>query len=317
MSTDTDDYGHGRRRSDRAGAEPAVDEGVRPDANPAHVDDASTPLLPEQIRTRSDGPAPASAPSHTGRGDAGDADDGTPEGEDESDASEADEIDDPASTPIPPPVSPATRSRSRGRRRVDGGVREVAIAQRRRRSDGLVDREPAPGRTPGRRGWIAATIVFMLLFGGAAALDWYLWNTSDEWEERAGVLTDVNYDLGARLSSEQQTTLQLTSEIDLLTQQLATSNQKVTDLSSEKASAVDESAVYQQEIDALETSVSSAAGVANALHRCVDGQQELVTYLRDAENYDPEELAAFSDSVRELCAEAEGANDRLQEALNE
>lgn len=310
MSTDTDDYGHGRRRSDRAGAEPAVDEAPRPAARPDPDIEDSAPLDPERIRVRSEGPAPASAPWRTGLED---SDDGTPDGEDESDASEADETDDPATTPIALPVSPPTRSR----KRIDGGVREVANAQRRRRSDGLVDREPAPRRTPGRRGWIAATIVFVLLFGGAAALDWYLWNTSDEWEERAEMLTAVNYDLGERLSSEQQTTLQLTSEIDLLTQQLATSNQKVTDLSSEKASAVDESAVYQQEIDALETSVSSAAGVANALHRCVDGQQELVTYLRDAENYEPEELEAFSDSVRNLCAEAEGANDRLQEALNE
>ncbi|MFN3867045.1 MAG: hypothetical protein ACK4MD_10095 [Demequina sp.] len=303
MSTDTADHGHGRRRSDLPGAEPAV----RDDAFAAR--DGSAPLSPAQVRTRSgDG---VTTPGDAPRTREDDIDDGTPEGAGESDASEADETDDPATTPI------AVAAPASSRRRGDGSARDNRHHPRRRRTDGPPDLEPPPTRKRGRAGWIAATVVFMLLFGGATALDWYLWNTTEEWEARSEALTEINYDLGARLSSEQQTTMQLASEIDLLTQQLATSNQKVTALSAEKASAVDESAFYLQQIDALEGTVSSAAGVANALHRCVDGQQELITYLQDAESYDPDELAAFSSSVRALCAEAERANERLQTALAE
>ena len=168
-----------------------------------------------------------------------------------------------------------------------------------------------------RAGWIAATFIFFLLFGSAATLDWYLWKTTQEWQEHSRQLTDVNYDLGALLSAEQQTTLQLNSEIDLLTQQLATSNQTVTELSAEKAGAVDQSALHLQQIEALEDNLVSAGSVANSLHRCVDQQQQLAEYLRDAENYEPEDLEDFSASVSTLCTAAELANDRLQEALNQ
>lgn len=291
-------------------AEPLETDPLEADATD---DDAAGPLFPAPVSDTSSASA-ASAPSSP---DTDDLDDGTPEGGDESDASEADASDDPASTPVAIPVPPVRRAR----RGIDGGVHD-ARTPRRRRSDEPGYRDPSQHRPSrraprrGRAGWIAATVVLMLLLGGAVALDWYLWNTTEEWERRSEALTEMNYDLGARLSSEQQTTMQLKSEIDLLTQQLATSNQKVTALSAEKASAVDESATYLQEIEALETDVSSASGVANALHRCVDGQQELVTYLRDAENYEPEELEDFSESVRALCEEAETGNDRLQEALS-
>ncbi len=315
MTTDTADHGHARRKSDRAGSEPAVDS----DGTPVPPTDG--PRAADEITLETD-------PSETAL-DAEDYD-GTPDGASESDASEADESDDPASTPIVPPTNQLTR----GRRRADGGIRTVrgtaadrsfrsTHPPRRRRTDEPIDtdsmrRRPARQRSQrGQLGWIATTVVLMLMLGGSVALDWYLWNTTEQWEERSGALTEINYDLGERLSAEQQTTLQLKSEIDLLTQQLATSNQKVTALSAEKASAVDESATYLQEIDGLEEDVSTASGVANALHRCVDGQQELVSYLSDAENYEAEELTDFSESVRALCAEAESANERFQRSLNQ
>lgn len=178
-------------------------------------------------------------------------------------------------------------------------------------------RERRSRRRRGRAGWIAATFIFFLLFGSAATLDWYLWDRAQEWEEHSHKLTEVNYDLGSRLASEQQTTMQLNSEIDLLTQQLATSNQTVTALSAEKAGAVDQTALHQQEIESLRDTLVSAGSVANSLHRCVDEQQQLAEVLRDSENYEPEDLENFSDSVSTLCDAAEQANERLQEALNQ
>lgn len=298
MSTGNADFGHARRKSDRA-----RDARVG-DAEPAESGS------PDTIVTH------AHSALH-GRGDY--LDDGTPEGDEESDASEADLTDDPETPNVAAPAAQPGRAANSAI-----PVRSAAAAgahyghrstPRRRRSDGWADHQAPPPRPRRRRGWIAATFIFMLLFGGAAALDWYLWNTAAQWEQRAEMLTEMNYDLGARLSSEQQTTMQLASEIDLLTQQLATSNQKVSALSSEKANAVDESAYYLQQIESLEDSVSSAGGVANALNRCADGQQELIDYLIEAEKYEPEELDAFSRSVRALCAEAESANARLQESL--
>lgn len=172
-------------------------------------------------------------------------------------------------------------------------------------------------RRRGRASWITATFIFVLLFGSAGFLDWYLWNTTQEWQEHATELTEANYELGAQLSAEKQTILQLNSEIDLLTQQLATSNQTVIALSADKAGAVDQSALRQQEIEALEGTLVSAGSVANSLHRCIDEQQQLAEYLRDAENYEPEDLESLSAGVDELCSSAERANDRLQEALNQ
>ena len=300
MSTETaEDHGFARRRTDRATAEPAV-------ADPAEATDdvapsaASAPSAATPPTASSVAPSAASAPGDYDDDDALDTDG-------ESDASEADEADPPE--PSPALVEPGLTDPER----VAGAVRDDGRPHRRRRDDDERDLAPAPRR--GRAGWIAAVVVLVLLLAGAATLDWYLWRTSNEWEARSEALTAINYDLGGRLSAEQQTTMQLSNEIDLLTQQLATSNQKVTDLSAEKASAVDESAYYLQEIDALEQNVESAAGTASALQRCVDGQQELVTYLQDAELYDPEDLEAFRTSVDELCTQAEEANVRLQDSL--
>jgi chromosome segregation ATPase len=156
-----------------------------------------------------------------------------------------------------------------------------------------------------------------LLLVVSVLLNRHLWMTTDDWEARSVALTDVNYELGEQLSREQQTTTQLESEIDLLSQQLATSNQRVVDLSASKASAEDESEYATQQIDQLTTSLSNASGVANALHRCVDGQQQLVTYLETPDNYEPEELADYAESVDQLCNAAERSSEQLREALAE
>lgn len=309
MISETEEHGFARRKTDATPSEHAR----------STVDDT-----PADNSHAVDSPAVDSSGQDTPSGTAL-IDDGTPEDALETDASDADQVGATFSArrarPLPPqrpetrPI-PIVTQVERYRAPVEADVFDVdATPPRRRRDDVPYPQSRRRRRRRSRAGWIAATVIFFLLFGSAAALDWYLWNTTSQWEERAAQLTEVNYDLGARLSSEQQTTMQLNAEIDLLTQQLASSNQKVTDLSAEKASAVDESASYLQQIDGLSTSLSNASGVANALHRCVDGQQELVTYLSDAENYEAEDLEAFGESVRELCAAAEAGNDRLQEAL--
>lgn len=327
MASDTSNHGFARRKSDAALAQPANSE----------VDDS----LEDE--------SPPSAPES----DAADAD-ATEVDAHEADAHEADfveaelvdtqtiEIDGVVAAhrkrPAPPRRAEApTTTGSLPLERIDAPAavdvydydidrryrQEFAhedneVPYRRRRTDRPQEEaRRRRDRRRGRAGWIAATFIFVLLFGSAAALNYYLWNTTQEWEQHAHRLTEANYELGARLSAEQQTTMQLGSEIDLLTQQLATSNQTVTDLSAEKAGAVDQSAIRQQEIEALEGTLANAGSIANALHRCIDEQQQLEEYLRDAENYEPEDLVDFSASVSDLCTRAEQANDRLQESLNQ
>ncbi|GIG54320.1 hypothetical protein [Demequina activiva] len=274
------------------------DVSTEPDTPAPTEDEASAPAAASPASA-----ATASSPSISALS-AADLDDGTPESDadPESDASDSDEADEPGTVVAPVPAAVAPDGRPHRRRKTDPPL----PAQ---------DHEPA--RRGRRAGWIVTTVLLLLLLTGSVLLNWHLWTTTDEWQARADALTDVNYDLGERLSREEQTTMQLGSEIDLLTQQLATSNQRVIDLGASKASAEDASEYASQQIDQLTTSLTNASAVANALHRCVDGQQQLVTYLENPDNYEPEELADYAQSVRQLCAAAESSNEQLREALSE
>ena len=280
-------------------------------------------LVSGNVSTEADTPTPtedeASAPAAASPASAGleapsisavsadDLDDGTPESDSdpESDASDPDEEDAPGTIVPPAPVPPVA-------------VASDGRPHRRRRSD---PPEPSGAAAPaprGRRvGWIVTVVLLILLLATSVLLNRHLWITSDQWEARSAALTDVNYDLGEQLSREEQTTTQLESEIELLTQQLATSNQRVVDLSAGKATAEDASEYARQQIEQLTASLTNASAVANALHRCADGQQQLVTYLENPDNYEPEELTEYAESVGQLCEAAERSNEQLREALAE
>ena len=63
--------------------------------------------------------------------------------------------------------------------------------------------------------------------------------------------------------------------------------------------------------------IPDAAGrVAKALDQCVQGQNRLIGYLRDAALYDPKDLDAYSTSVQQLCQQATDANTGLQGELS-
>ena len=62
--------------------------------------------------------------------------------------------------------------------------------------------------------------------------------------------------------------------------------------------------------------MSAAAGtVASALDRCVQGQDQLIGYLKDASAYDPAQLESFGTQVSGLCQSATDANKALQDEL--
>lgn len=313
-------------RNEAATARPGADE-VSPDASSTTADAPveSRDDTHDEADADASSNATADAPDSSADRDSGDEDDGTPESDadPESDASEADELDDPAQDD-----SPSTAIAAEDEHDATGAIARDGTPHRRRRSDpppvvfnyADAEREPVRRRrrrSRGRAGWIVTTVLLLGLLGGAIALNWHQWETTEQWTARSDELTQINYDLGTQLAEEKATTAQLEGEIDLLSQQLATSNQRVIDLSAAKAGAEDASEFAQQQINQLTEDLTTAASVATALNRCVDGQQQLAEYLRTPDNYEPEELAEFESSVDELCATAEDASSRLREDLAE
>jgi hypothetical protein len=182
---------------------------------------------------------------------------------------------------------------------------------------------PVPERTAAlnripldeRRRWqvvAAALSVAILVLGG---LTIYLWTASDKWAARSAILEGQAYDIGQRLSTEQEYVVQQTEQIDILTQQLSTAQQRITELADQSAQAGDDVAFAQQEIAYLNELVSLGGSVSLALNRCTNEQKTLVGYLQNSANYSAAEIAQFKSSVDALCAAAQSANSQLQSEL--
>lgn len=184
-------------------------------------------------------------------------------------------------------------------------------------SDGTaaIDRIPVARHKLG----IAVTILLTLLLIAAVWISLHLRNVSLDWETQVEEVKAQNYELGGRLADEQAQVVDLQSANDQLTSQLKTAQQKVLELADEKAQQGDDVEFYARQIDDLTVALSTAAGVANALDRCIEGQTQLVGYLKDlasdAPVYDPIEVAAYETSLNAKCDNAVAANDELQQLL--
>ncbi|BDZ61320.1 hypothetical protein GCM10025873_11110 [Demequina sediminis] len=55
--------------------------------------------------------------------------------------------------------------------------------------------------------------------------------------------------------------------------------------------------------------------MANSLSRCIEGHEQLVTYLQTPDDYEPEELESFRASVDELCTAATDAHLDFQQSV--
>jgi small-conductance mechanosensitive channel len=158
----------------------------------------------------------------------------------------------------------------------------------------------------------AALGVLVLTLGG---LTTYLWITTDKWAAHSASLEGQAYDLGQRLSTEEEYVVQQTEQIDILTQQLSTAQQSITDLAAQSAQAGDDVAYAQQENQYLNELVSLGGSVSLALNRCVNEQKTLVDYLQNSASYPAEGIAQFKSEVDALCAAAQSANAELQKQL--
>ncbi|MFC8799935.1 hypothetical protein ACFT2C_19545 [Promicromonospora sp. NPDC057138] len=171
---------------------------------------------------------------------------------------------------------------------------------------------PGPAPAPGPRRsslWLAVLLVATIAVGA------YLWVTtvrwqrnSAEWEEKAHVYAEEVASLRMQLDGA-------SSELEAARDQLSTATARISDLANEKAQLGDENIASQQYLD-YQTQVSAAAAtVASALGQCVSGQEQLVGYLKEAEQYEAADLSRYERQVNALCADADDANESLQREI--
>jgi hypothetical protein len=182
---------------------------------------------------------------------------------------------------------------------------------------------PVPERTAAlnriplneRRRWQVVTAVLGVVILIVGGLTIYLWVASDKWAARSNALEGQSYDLGQRLSTEHTYVVKQTEQIGILTEQLATAQQKITDLAAQSAKAGDDVAYAQQQVTLLNELVSLGGSVSLALNRCANEQKTLVGYLENATTYTAEGIAKFKSDVDALCTAAQSANSQLQSEL--
>ncbi|WP_062076406.1 hypothetical protein [Demequina globuliformis] len=166
--------------------------------------------------------------------------------------------------------------------------------------------------------WIISTVALALLVLGGAYLGWRMYEVNTEWQAYAADLEDANYELGSQIAVEQGNVMDKQAEVDLLSEQLSTSNDRLLDLADEKASAVDGQEFNEQVIEQLQTTLNLGTAATASLNSCIDGLEQLNEYLAAPEDeYDPEEIQDYADGVNELCTDANSATSTFQRSLTE
>lgn len=178
------------------------------------------------------------------------------------------------------------------------------------RTDAL-DRIPLSER---KRWRLIATVSFVVgVVATVGALT--LWVLNVQWQGRADDLTAAAYDMGQNLSDVRSQVVEQQADIDLLTEQLVTSQARVIELADASAQAGDAAAHAQQEIAYYQELAALGGSVALTLNRCVNEHEKLVGYLENPDDYDAGEVAQFKASVNTMCNAAQSANTTLQQEL--
>lgn len=172
----------------------------------------------------------------------------------------------------------------------------------------------APARRPPRR-WQVTSALLLLSTALLAAGTTYLWRTTEAWERRAGDYEAVSIGLGAELADTRLELEDTTAQVEAITAQLQTAQERIIELADEKAQIGDDREAQRLLADYQERVTDAAGRVALALDQCVRGQNQLIGYLQNAELYEPEDLAAYTVEVADLCQAATDANTALQGEL--
>jgi chromosome segregation ATPase len=170
---------------------------------------------------------------------------------------------------------------------------------------------PGPVRAPVRRGSRVLAVVLVATIAVGA----YLWLTTVRWQRSSAEWEEKAHGYAEEVASLRMQLDGATSELEAARDQLSTATARIRDLANEKAQLGDENVASQQYLD-YQTQVSAAAAtVASALGQCVSGQEQLVGYLKEADQYEAADLRRYEQQVGSLCADAEQANDALQREL--
>ena len=171
----------------------------------------------------------------------------------------------------------------------------------------------APLATRLRSRRVVAVLAVLLLV--AIGLVAYLSAATAAYRERLAWTEEQARAIGTDLATTRVELEGAAAELEAVRGQLAAAQERISALANEKAQIGDDREAQAQLLD-YQGRVSEAAGtVASALDRCVRGQDQLITYLENAAQYDPAELAAYGQSVERLCQTASDANVALQSEL--
>ena len=144
----------------------------------------------------------------------------------------------------------------------------------------------------------------------------HLYRTTEAWEARSDEYEEVARDLGGELATTRGALAGSQAELEGVRSQLATARARIIELADEKAQLGDDREVQQQVVDYQERVTEAAGKVALALEQCVQGQNQLIGYLQDADQYDPAELERYGTDVQTVCQTATEANAALQRELD-
>lgn len=172
--------------------------------------------------------------------------------------------------------------------------------------------ETASGRT---RRWPVVVLVLLLLLSLAGGA--YLLVLAREWSERADELDSVARGLGTELVQVKSDLAESANALTTTQEQLANAQERIAELADTVAQTGDDREV-QRQVAAYQARISAAAAtVARAMEDCVQGQEQLIVYLDEAELYDPAELAEYRQRVTDFCSAAIDANAELQRQVQE
>lgn len=188
--------------------------------------------------------------------------------------------------------------------------------------------EGRPTVTTTRRRRLASRVTvaaLVLLLAGVTTLAVHLYRTTTAWQEQADQYRTASSSLGEQLAASRAEVTGVQSELEAVRGQLTEANTRIDELANEKAQVTDDREAQRQLVDYQERVTEAAGKVALALDQCVQGQDQLITYLEaqaaaaeaDAEPpYDETELEQYGTDVETLCRTASEANVALQDELD-
>jgi len=176
------------------------------------------------------------------------------------------------------------------------------------------DPGPAPAR-PRRTGILVLSLLLVGVLLGAGLLLARMITVNQAWQEASADWEQLARTHGEQLATAQGQLDATSSELESVRSQLATAQQRITQLADEKAQLGDTTEAQRQLADYQERVSQAAGNVAVALASCIDGQRQLIGYMDEADRYDATQLAGFRQQVETLCGAATDANTQLQREL--